>query len=71
MKTCSITQARTALGKLADQALQGRPTVISRGGKFVVLQAFPPGSLITPRPAGYFADCYADASDVDRENRCG
>ena len=39
MKTCSLSEAKGALGKLADQALQGRPTVIPRGGKLVILQA--------------------------------
>jgi hypothetical protein len=40
MKTCSLSQAKSALGKLADQALKGQPTVIPRGGKLVILQAY-------------------------------
>lgn len=40
MKTCSLSQAKGTLGKLADQALQGHPTVIARGGKLVILQAY-------------------------------
>jgi hypothetical protein len=40
MKTCSLSQAKGALGKLADQALKGNPTVIPRGGKLVILQAY-------------------------------
>ena len=40
MKTCSLSEAKGALGKLADQALKGRPTVIPRGGKLVILQAY-------------------------------
>ena len=71
MKTHSITEVKNALGRLADAALRGKPTVISRGGKLVVLQAFsaaePPGS----RPPGYFADCYTDPAEIDLENRCG
>jgi hypothetical protein len=44
MNTCSLSKAKSALGKLADQALKGRPTVIPRGGKLVILQAYdPPG----------------------------
>ena len=40
MKTCSLSAAKGALGKLADQALKGRPTVIPRAGKLVILQAY-------------------------------
>jgi hypothetical protein len=40
MKTCNLSQAKSALGKLADQALKGHPTVIPRGGKLVILQAY-------------------------------
>ncbi len=71
MKTCSITEAKTKLGKLADAALQGRPTVISRGDKLVILQAYPPTEPIPLRPPGYFADCYADKAEIELENRCG
>lgn len=71
MKTCSIAEAKNKLGKLADAALQGRPTVISRGGKLVVLQAYPAAEPVRLRPPGYFADCYADKADIDLENRCG
>jgi len=40
MKTCTLSKAKGALGKLADEALRGRPTVIPRGGKLVILQAY-------------------------------
>jgi len=40
MKTCSLSKAKSALGKLADEALKGRPVVIPRGGKLVILQAY-------------------------------
>jgi hypothetical protein len=42
MNTCSLSEAKAALGKLADRALKGRPTVIIRGGKLVILQAYEP-----------------------------
>ena len=42
MDTCSLSQAKSSLGKLADRALKGRPTVIPRGGKLVILQAYDP-----------------------------
>jgi hypothetical protein len=40
MKTCSISEAKQRLGRLADDALKGKPSVIVRGGKLVVLQAY-------------------------------
>ena len=40
MKTCSLSEAKSSLGRLADDALQGRPTVISRGGKLLILRAY-------------------------------
>ena len=42
MKTCSLSEAKSSLGKLADDALQGLPTVIARGGKLVILRAYEP-----------------------------
>jgi hypothetical protein len=42
MKTCNLSEAKSSLGRLADAALQGHPTVISRGGKLVVLRAYEP-----------------------------
>ena len=47
MKTCSLSAAKGSLGKLADEALKGRPTVIPRGGKLVILQAY---ELPDPEP---------------------
>ena len=42
MKTCSLTEAKSSLGRLADDALQGHPTVVSRGGKLLILRAYEP-----------------------------
>ena len=42
MKTCSLSEAKSSLGRLADDALQGHPTVISRGGKLLILKAYDP-----------------------------
>ena len=42
MKTCSLSVAKGSLGRLADDALKGKPTVIPRGGKLVILQAYEP-----------------------------
>ena len=40
MKTCTVSEAKSKLGKLADAAIKGRPTVILRAGKLVILQAY-------------------------------
>ena len=40
MKTCTISQAKSKLGQLADEAIKGKPTVIVRGGKLLILQAY-------------------------------
>ena len=71
MKTCSVSEARNRLGKLADNALAGKPTLVQRGGKLVIIQAYPPVKPIPGRPPGYFADSYTDKEDVALENRCG
>ena len=39
MQTCSLSEAKSRLGKLADRAVRGNPAVILRGGKLVILQA--------------------------------
>ena len=40
MKSCTISEAKARLAELADAAIKGEPTVIVRGGKLVVLQAY-------------------------------
>ena len=40
MKTCTVSEAKSKLGELADAAIMGKPTVIIRGGKLVILQAY-------------------------------
>jgi len=40
MKTCTVSEAKSKLGKLADAAINGSPTVILRGGELVILQAY-------------------------------
>jgi hypothetical protein len=42
MNTCSLSEAKSSLGRLADAALQGHPTVISRSGKLLILRAYEP-----------------------------
>ena len=42
MKMCSLSEDNSSLGRLADAALQGQPTFISRGGKLLILRAYEP-----------------------------
>ncbi len=42
MKTCSLSEAKGCLGRLADEALKGKPTVITRGGRLLILKAYEP-----------------------------
>jgi len=42
MKTCNLSEAKGSLGKLADDALRGQPTIISRKGRLVILRAYEP-----------------------------
>ncbi len=45
LKTCSLSDAKSTLGRLADEALKGNPTVIVRGGKLLILKAYDPPAL--------------------------
>ena len=56
MKTHTITEARAVLGKLVDQALQGKPVLIARGSEKVVLKPYQESPLVAP--PGYFANLY-------------
>jgi len=42
MKTFSLSEAKSSLGRLADAALEGNPTVIVRSGKLLILKAYEP-----------------------------
>lgn len=71
MKTCTLTEARRRFGAVCDAAIKGRPTVIRREGHLVIVQAYEPAEPVVRRPPGYFATCYTDAEEINRENRCG
>ena len=55
---------KSGLELWGEQYLAGQ-----RGGKLVILQAYPTTEPIRPRPRGYFADCYSDKAEVELENR--
>ena len=42
MKICQLSEAKAKLGRLADEALAGQPTLITRNGQILVLQRYTP-----------------------------
>jgi hypothetical protein len=42
MKARSVSKAKNSLGRLADDALQGHPTIIARDGKLRILRGCEP-----------------------------
>jgi hypothetical protein len=65
MKMVSVSEAKDCLGQLIDEALKGRPVVVGRGARRVILKPFEPSDLkaewaefrnafppVPPEPAG-------------------
>ena len=61
MKTLSLSQAKQRLGKVADAALRGKPVLIIRKSKLLILQSYEMPEPIPLRPPGYFRDLYTEA----------
>jgi len=68
MKTFSISQAKSKLGAVADQALQGEKIIIIRKSRLLTLQEYQPVESIPHRPPGYFKDVYTKA-EAQESNR--
>ncbi len=60
MQTLSVSQAKQRLGKVADSVLRGKPVLIIRKSKLLILQAYELPEPIPLRPPGYFKDLYTD-----------
>jgi hypothetical protein len=58
MQTMSLSQAKQRLGKVADAVLRGKPVLIVRKSKLLILQAYELPEPIPQRPPGYFRDLY-------------
>lgn len=58
METMSVSHAKQRLGKVADAALRGKPVLIIRRSKLLILQAYEMPEPIPLRPPGYFHDLY-------------
>ena len=58
MHTLSVSQAKRHLGKVADAALRGKPVLIIRKSKLLILQSYEMPEPIPLRPPGYFHDLY-------------
>ena len=63
----SLSQAKTFLGRLLEQAQNGQIVYILRGRNRFVLQAVAEIEPIPLRPAGYFTGCYSK-QDAKLEN---
>jgi hypothetical protein len=68
MRTLSISEAKSKLGEVADQALQGEKIIIIRKSRLLMLQEYQPIESIPMRPPGYFKDVYTKA-EIKEQNR--
>lgn len=68
MKTYSISEAKSKLGAVADQALHGEKIIIIRKSRLLTLQEYQPVESIPLRPPGYFKDVYSKA-EIKEMNR--
>jgi hypothetical protein len=58
METLSLSQAKQRLGKVADAVLRGKPVLIIRKSKLLILQAYEMPEPVPLRPPGFFHDLY-------------
>lgn len=68
MKTLLVSEAKAKLGRIADEALAGKPCLIIRKGKLLQLAAYKAEDT-DPPPPGFFAECYQDKSENQEELR--
>ncbi len=53
-KALTVTQARSKLGRLVDQAAKGKPVYLRRGNNLLRLARVTARAKIPLRPVGYF-----------------
>ena len=58
MNALPLSKVRQNIAKVADAALSGKPSLIIRKSKLLILQAYTPPDPIPLRPPGYFRDCH-------------
>jgi antitoxin (DNA-binding transcriptional repressor) of toxin-antitoxin stability system len=68
MKTCQISEAKAKLGRLADKALAGEPTLITRNGQILVLQRYIPAPHPDEFDAAIDSAKKSPARELKREN---
>ena len=66
--TQNVSKVRARFSRVLDEALAGRPTLVPRRGRFVIIQACPVAEPIPDRPPGSFVHLYTP-DEVARENR--
>lgn len=64
----SLSNAKTYLGRLLEQASRGKVVYILRGQQRFILQEAPRIDPIPMRPPGYFASSYSKA-EIREQNR--
>jgi hypothetical protein len=64
----SLSNAKTYLGRLLQNASRGKTVYIVRGQRRFLLQEAPPIDPIPMRPPGYFDQCYSEA-EIREDNR--
>ncbi len=67
MNTVSISEAKRSLGRLADRAIKGKPSLIIRGTKLLVLQTYDMPEPFEKHPVGYYGDY--DEDEITLESR--
>jgi hypothetical protein len=65
VQTISVSQAKQRLGKVADAALRGKPVLIIRKSKLLILQAYELPEPVPLRPPGYFSNLYTDRETAE------
>ena len=65
MQTISVSQAKQRLRKVADDALKGKPVLIIRKSKLLILQAYQLPEPIPLRPPGYFQELYSEEETAE------
>lgn len=65
-KTCTVSEAKSKLGELADAAIKGKPTVIIRGGK--VSEGISVIAL-SERAKGYFDSMIVTATEMANHSK--
>ena len=72
MKTLTLNQAKSSLGRIADQAIRGESFLIERKGQFLLLKKAEILEPLEPLDEKVLRRYYRDKADTEFENQiCG